>query len=79
VDAFLATHRERFLQLPVMGILSRHPALLHRNFKIFLLQWVRDGDVERRRGETSMVLLDSDVARFLVGAFDLVLLLDDYR
>ena len=60
-----------------MSVLSSHSRLFHRNFIIFFLQWVSDGNVERRRGVTSVILLDRDVARFLVGPFDLMLLLSD--
>src|SRR6478609_8542148 len=57
VQTLPATDRERLLKLLVVGILSRHPSFLHRNLNVFLLQWVRYGDVERRRGKAPMVLL----------------------
>src|SRR6478609_7018184 len=77
VQTLPATDRERLLKLLVVGILSRHPSFLHRNLNVFLLQWVRYGDVERRRGKAPLVLLHGDVSRLLVGPFDLVLLFCD--
>ena len=62
-------------QFSVMSFFHCHAGLFHRNFKKFLLQRVSDCDVKR---EAPVVLLDRDVAGFLVGPFDLVLLFGDH-
>ena len=79
VQALLLARLEGFLKLPVMGLLRRHARLTHRNVNVFFLQWVGHRNVEGRGLEASVVLLYRDVAGLLLGACDLVFLLDHHR
>ena len=79
MKALFCANRKRLLKLSVVSVLSCHSRLLHRNFIIFFLQRVGDGNVERRRGIASVIRLYRDVTRFLARSFDLVLLLGDRR
>ena len=79
MQALPLTDRKGLLQLLIVSILSRHTSFLHRNFTILYLQWVRDGDVERRQGEAPVILLHCDIPGLLARPFNLVLLFDDHR
>ena len=63
------------LQLSVVGLLCRNASLAT---SMFFLQWVSDSHVEGR-GRNTMELLDRDVTRLLLGASDLILLLNHDR
>jgi len=59
-----------------MSFLCHHTSPIHRNIKIFFLQWMRNGDVESRRRKAPTVLLHCDVAWFHQRSLNLVLFLD---
>ena len=75
VNALSFANFERPQQFPVMSVLRYYTSFRHRNIKMFLLQWVGNGDVKSGRREATMVLLHGNVARLDVGALNLVLLL----
>ena len=58
-----------------MSFLRYYASFFHRNIKILFLQWVGNGDVKSGGREATMVMLNSDVAGFDIGALNLMLLL----